>query len=383
MKITIPNNILSVLNTLKDNRFEAYLVGGCVRDMLLGLTPLDYDITTSATPEQIKLCFERTIDTGIKHGTVTVIIDKTPIEVTTFRTEGDYNDSRRPENVTFVTDINKDLSRRDFTVNAIAYNPETGFVDPFYGMEDIKKKLLRAVGNPQKRFSEDALRIMRLFRFASVLGFTIEEDTKNAAINCADALQKISVERIYTELKKLCIGKYIHLAKPLFEGGALNFLGFDSFEKTELIKEFSNNDLKLFSFIFFCSNDTEKTLLLLKASNKTKDYFKLLSFCLANEPYTKAEIKRLLNKVLDPQILFDAAEFIGFTQNKDTSFITKTTKEILEQNEPYKISHLAISGDDLKQLGLEGKEIKAKLDFLLEVVIENKELNQKNILINL
>ena len=383
MKITIPNNILSVLNTLKDSGFEAYLVGGCVRDMLLGLTPLDYDITTSATPEQIKLCFERTIDTGIKHGTVTVIVDKTPIEVTTFRTEGDYNDSRRPENVTFVTDINKDLSRRDFTVNAIAYNPETGFVDPFYGMEDIKRKTLRAVGNPKKRFSEDALRIMRLFRFASVLGFNIEEDTKNAAINCADALQKISVERIYTELKKLCIGKHIHLAKPLFESGALEFLGFNSLEKTELIKEFSNKDLKLFSLIFFCSMDTEKTLLLLKASNKTKDYFKLMSFCLENEPYTKAEIKRLLNKVLDPQILFDAAEFIGFTQNKDTSFITKTTKEILEQNEPYKISHLAISGDDLKQLGLEGKEIKAKLDFLLEVVIENKELNQKNILINL
>ena len=123
MEIIIPQNILSVLNTLKQSGFDAFLVGGCVRDMLLGITPLDYDITTSATPEQIKNCFERTVDTGIKHGTVTVIVDKTPVEVTTFRTEGDYNDSRRPDSVRFVTDVNKDLSRRDFTVNAIAYNP--------------------------------------------------------------------------------------------------------------------------------------------------------------------------------------------------------------------------------------------------------------------
>ncbi len=358
-------------------------MGGCVRDMLLGISPLDYDITTSATPEQTKSCFERTIDTGIKHGTVTVIIDKTPIEVTTFRIEGDYNDSRRPEKVTFVTDISKDLSRRDFTVNAIAYNPETQFVDTFGGIKDINSKTLRAVGNPQKRFSEDALRIMRLFRFASVLGFDIEKNTQKAAIECSLALEKISVERIYTELKKLSQGKYLHLSKPLFDTGALSFLGFSELKNAELITKLSNENLKLFALVYFCCADPEKTLNLLESSNKTKDYFKLLAFCLENEPSTKADIKRLLNKVLEPQILFDAAEFIGVTQNKDTSFITDTTKEILEQNEPYKINDLCITGEDLKKLGLKGKEIKERLDFLLEKVIENKELNKKSILLNL
>ena len=383
MKFTIPDNILSVLNALKDNNFEAFLVGGCVRDMLLGITPLDYDITTSATPEQIKACFERTIDTGIKHGTVTVIIDKTPIEVTTFRTEDGYNDFRRPDKVHFVTDINEDLSRRDFTVNAIAYNPETRFVDPFGGMEDINKGILRAVGNGQKRFNEDALRIMRLFRFASVLGFDIDETTKNAAIACSKGLEEISVERIFTELKKLILGEHIELSSPLFDSGALKFLGINSLNNADLIKNFSNENLKFFAFLYFCCKGLQETLCLLKASNKTKDYFKCLSLCLENKPSTKEDVKRLLNKVSEPYILFDAAEFIRITEDKDTAFITEWVKEILEQNEPYKISHLAISGEDLKNQGLKGREIKEKLEYLLERVIENKDLNQKNILLNL
>lgn len=383
MEIIIPQNILSVLNTLKQSGYDAFLVGGCVRDMLLGITPLDYDITTSATPEQIKNCFERTVDTGIKHGTVTVIVDKTPVEVTTFRTEGDYNDSRRPDSVRFVTDVNKDLSRRDFTVNAIAYNPETGFVDPFGGMDDLNAKILRAVGNPKKRFSEDALRIMRLFRFASTLGFSIERETEIAALECSDTLKNISVERIYTELKKMVSGKYLKIAKPLFDIKALSFLKLEDLKNAEFINEFSNKNLKFFSFIHFSSSNPIETLELLKTSNKTKEYFKEVSLCVENEPKTKFDIKRLLNKVSEPQILLDAAEFISITKNKNTSFITSTTKEILEQNEPYKISHLCITGDDLNQLGFEGRQIKERLEFLLEKVMENKDLNQKNILINL
>lgn len=383
MKITIPDNILYVLNTLKQNGFEAFLVGGCVRDILLGLTPTDFDITTSAKPSQIKSCFKRTVDTGIKHGTVTVIVDKTPVEVTTFRTEGDYNDSRRPENVCFVTDINKDLSRRDFTVNAIAYNPEDSFVDSFGGIEDINTKTLRAVGNPKKRFSEDALRIMRLFRFASTLGFSIDCDTKNAAIECSGTLKNISVERIYSELKKLVSGKYLTLAQPLFEADALNYLGIGNLTNADIITQFSNENLKFFAFVYFCSENPQETLRLLKASNKTKEYFSKFLLCLRNQPKEKSDIKRLLNKVSEPQILFDTAEFIKLTQNKDSSFIVNTTKEILQNKEPFKISDLAVTGDDLKQLGFEGKQIKEKLEFLLEKVIENKDLNQKNILISL
>ena len=351
--------------------------------MLLGLTPTDFDIPTSATPSQIKEYFERTVDTGIKHGTVTVIVDKTPVEVTTFRTEGDYNDSRRPDSVHFVTNINEDLARRDFTVNAIAYNPEDKFVDSFGGIEDINTKTLRAVGNPKKRFSEDALRIMRLFRFASTLGFSIDCDTKNAAIECSDTLKNISVERIYAELKKLVSGKYLTLAQPLFETGALNYLGIGKLTNTDIMTNFSNQNLKFFAFIYFCCENTQETLRLLKASNKTKEYFKLLSICLDTKPQNKADIKRLLNKVLEPQILFDTAEFLNATKNKDYSFLVNTTKEIIQNKEPFKISDLAITGDDLKQLGYEGKQIKERLEYLLERVIENKDLNQKNILITL
>lgn len=383
MEIIIPQNILSVLNTLKQNGFDAFLVGGCVRDMLLGLTPTDFDITTSATPSQIKNFFERTVDTGIKHGTVTVIVDKTPVEVTTFRTEGDYNDSRRPDNVCFVTDINQDLSRRDFTVNAIAYNPEMSFVDPFGGIEDIDSKVLKAVGNPKKRFTEDALRIMRLFRFASTLGFSIDKATEIAALECSDALKNISAERINSELKKTVSGKYLEFAKPLFDLNALSFLKLHKLENEKLITKLSNENLKFFAFIYFCSSSPQETLALLKASNKTKVYFKEVSFCLNNQPKTKADIKRLLNKLSDPQILFDATEFVAVTKSKNTDLITNTVREILKQKEPYKINHLCITGDDLKKQGFEGKEIKDKLDYLLEKVIENKELNQKNILLSL
>ena len=178
----IPKKIEYVLKTLNKNGFEAFIVGGCVRDMLLGKTPSDFDITTSALPTDIEHLFEKTVPTGIKHGTVTVIIDNSPIEVTTFRCDGDYNDNRHPEKIEFVSDIKEDLARRDFTVNALAYNEAVGLVDFYNGQDDLRNKILKAVGNPNKRFEEDALRILRLFRFSSVLDFSIEENTLNAAL---------------------------------------------------------------------------------------------------------------------------------------------------------------------------------------------------------
>ena len=179
--IKIPKKQEYVLNTLRQNGYEGYIVGGCVRDSLLGLTPNDYDVTTNATPDVVQSLFPKTAPTGIAHGTVTVIIEKEPIEVTTFRSESGYSDSRHPDVTRFETDIKYDLSRRDFTVNAMAYNNEKGLIDLYGGSQDLKNKFLRAVGNPQKRFGEDALRILRLFRFASQLGFTIEKETLNAA----------------------------------------------------------------------------------------------------------------------------------------------------------------------------------------------------------
>ena len=176
----IPPEIEFIIDRLENNGFEAYLVGGCVRDMLMGIPPHDYDITTSAEPEITLSLFPKTVPTGIKHGTVTVLNKGFAAEVTTYRSDGEYGDHRRPESVTFVKSLKEDLARRDFTVNAIAYNENEGIKDFFGGKEDINNKILRAVGNPEKRFTEDALRILRLFRFASILGFTPEKGKLSA-----------------------------------------------------------------------------------------------------------------------------------------------------------------------------------------------------------
>jgi len=203
----IPQAQEFIINRLAQNGHKAYIVGGCVRDILLGKTPDDYDITTSATPQEIITLFEKTIPTGIKHGTVTVVVDGTAVEVTTFRTENGYTDNRRPDEVNFVSDIKEDLSRRDFTINAMAYNKQEGLIDLFDGRADLENKILRTVGNSEKRFKEDALRILRLFRFASVLGFQIEESTLHSAIENAHLLENVSRERIFTELKKAIKGE--------------------------------------------------------------------------------------------------------------------------------------------------------------------------------
>ena len=204
-----------LINLIISNGYEAYAVGGCVRDFIMQRQCDDIDIATSAKPDELEKILSdnniRYIETGIKHGTVTAVMeDGSVFEVTTFRTEGTYSDSRHPENVTFVSDINEDLARRDFTINAIAYNDEKGFADPYDGRSDIKLKIIRAVGEADARFKEDALRIMRAVRFASVLGFDIEEKTKKALFDNKELLKNISAERIYTELSKLLMGSNVY-----------------------------------------------------------------------------------------------------------------------------------------------------------------------------
>ena len=184
------------------------MVGGCVRDSILGRTPEDWDITTSARPEQVKQLFRRTIDTGIQHGTVTVMLDKEGFEVTTYRVDGKYEDSRHPKEVMFTPNLEEDLKRRDFTINAMAYNETEGLIDIFGGLKDIEAKLIRCVGNPEERFGEDALRIMRAIRFSAQLGYEIHEDTEAAIRKLAPTLQKISAERIQVELTKLLVSPH-------------------------------------------------------------------------------------------------------------------------------------------------------------------------------
>jgi tRNA nucleotidyltransferase/poly(A) polymerase len=207
MNIQVPEKVNSIIETLLAQGFEAYAVGGCVRDGLLGREADDWDITTSASPYEVKALFRRTIDTGIQHGTVTVMLDKDGFEVTTYRIDGDYEDNRHPVSVSFTGNLEDDLSRRDFTVNAMAYNDHAGLVDKFGGTSDLARGIIKAVGDPYKRFSEDALRVLRALRFASVLDFTVEKETKDAAESLCRNLSSVSAERIFVEWKKLLGGK--------------------------------------------------------------------------------------------------------------------------------------------------------------------------------
>lgn len=219
MRFHIPKKVNDIIEELIRHGHEAYAVGGCVRDMVLGREPEDWDITTSATPLEVKKIFRRTVDTGILHGTVTVLMDKDHYEVTTYRLDGEYEDNRHPKQVSFTSSLVEDLKRRDFTINAMAYNEKEGFVDLFGGMEDIKRGLIRCVGSPEERFDEDALRILRAVRFSAQLGFTIEEETLKAISKRCINLNNISAERIRVELTKLLISDHPDRLKDLYQVG--------------------------------------------------------------------------------------------------------------------------------------------------------------------
>lgn len=219
MKMNIPEPARKIIDRLNEHGYEAYVVGGCVRDMILKREPGDWDITTSARPEQVKALFTRTLDTGIQHGTVTIMVGKEGYEVTTFRVDGDYTDGRHPDTVTFTPSLEEDLKRRDFTINAMAYNHNTGLVDIFGGREDIEGKVIRCVGNPTERFTEDALRILRAIRFSAQLGFEIKDATRQAITEIAPNLVHVSKERIQVELTKLLLSDRPEAMKLVYETG--------------------------------------------------------------------------------------------------------------------------------------------------------------------
>jgi tRNA nucleotidyltransferase (CCA-adding enzyme) len=219
MRFHIPKKVNDIIEELIRHGHEAYAVGGCVRDMVLGREPEDWDITTSATPLEVKKIFRRTVDTGILHGTVTVLLDKDHYEVTTYRLDGEYEDNRHPKQVSFTSSLAEDLKRRDFTINAMAYNEKEGFVDLFGGLEDINRGLIRCVGSPEERFDEDALRILRAVRFSAQLGFAIEEETLKAIGKRCANLNNISAERIRVELTKILISDHPDRLRDLYEVG--------------------------------------------------------------------------------------------------------------------------------------------------------------------
>ncbi len=219
MKLILPENVSRIIDTLMRAGYEAYAVGGCIRDSLLGREPKDWDITTSASPAEVKALFPKTVDTGIAHGTVTVLLNREGFEVTTYRVDGTYEDSRHPKEVTFTPDLNEDLKRRDFTINAMAYNDTHGLIDAFDGAGDLDRKIVRCVGDPKERFSEDALRMLRAVRFGAQLGFTVEEQTRSAICALAPTLKKISAERIQSELVSLLMSDHPEEMRTLYETG--------------------------------------------------------------------------------------------------------------------------------------------------------------------
>ncbi len=235
MRIQVPEKANQVISVLTEAGFEAYVVGGCVRDAILGRTASDWDITTNARPEQVKALFPRTVDTGLQHGTVTVLQGKEGFEVTTYRIDGEYLDGRHPEQVTFTPSLLEDLKRRDFTINAMAYNDKEGLVDAFDGLGDLERGQIRCVGNPGERFTEDALRILRAVRFSAQLGFGIEEKTRAALSEFAPRLSKVSAERIQTELVKLLVSPHPEVFRTVWETGisAVILPEFDRCMETE------------------------------------------------------------------------------------------------------------------------------------------------------
>lgn len=376
----LPSDTEYIIETLQKNGYEAFAVGGCVRDMLNGDTPHDFDITTSAEPETVMSLFEKTVPTGIKHGTVTVIINGVPNEVTTYRTDGEYRDHRRPDSVIFVKSLREDLARRDFTVNAMAYNQKDGLKDFFGGREDIENRILRAVGEPGRRFYEDALRIMRLFRFSSVLGFNIEENTLKAALEYAPTLKNVSAERIYSELLKTLCGKNPAALKPLTDIGGLGFLGVNTSPDYGILPLLGSADTKLFAFLYSGGAEVSPALDFLKVPNKTKkaaqDMLTLLNMPV---PKTKPEIKEMLylTSPSSAENYFDYRSAYG----KDCAAARDMLAEIIKNGEPYKISDLKIGGKDLKKCGISGRAIGETLEKLRRSVLKNPELNTRSELI--
>ena len=375
--LKIPEKIEKILDILFQNGFEAYIVGGCVRDMLMGKTPNDYDVTTSAKPEDIIRIFEKTVPTGIKHGTITVISEGLPVEVTTYRTEADYTDHRRPDKIEFVTSLKQDLARRDFTVNAMAYNNQNGLQDFFDGKADLENKILRAVGDAKTRFNEDALRILRLFRFAATLGFECEKNTLDAAIEYSYLLQNISRERIFAELSKAVMGDNLKVLSPLIDSGALCFLEIKKSVPLEQISKLKEKpDLRLTAFLYSTSINAVQTLKLLKASNHQIDYAdkftRLFPFLDTKE---RCKIKLMLS-LSSEEILLDYFSYLE-CMGCDMHLQRQIVKEVLQNNEPYLLSHLKIDGNTLIKMGYEGSQIGKILNKLLLRVLEYPDLNNE------
>ncbi len=380
----LPKNVDFILKELNRNGYEGYIVGGCVRDYLMGNEPHDYDITTSALPDEVKKVFPYTVDTGIQHGTVTVVIDKVGYEITTYRIDGEYKDNRHPEEVIFTDKLSGDLSRRDFTVNAIAYNPLKGYVDLFNGREDIEKKIIRGVGVPAKRFQEDALRMMRAVRFSAQLDFSIEDITLKALKENADLIKNISIERIREEFFKLLLSNHNERLDILLNSGMTEyFLPEILNRKYDYMKiNFLSRDIVVrLSYILshIESKSVNKIMKRLKTDNKTAsavtNIVKYVNYKI-NDSYS---MRKLINLVGENTLKL--IEVIGALNNSDMIFEINMYNSV--KNDCCTLKSLALTGNDLISIGIKGKEIGEVLNKALDLVMKEPDKNNREVLLNI
>lgn len=430
----LPPYVSIILEKLNDSGFEAFAVGGCVRDSLLGIEPKDYDVTTDATPDQIKKCFSdfRTIDTGIEFGTVTIISDGYPVEVTTYRIDGEYNDNRRPDSVEFTSKLSEDLRRRDFTINAMAFNKKTGIIDLYGGQSDLSDGVIKAIGNPAERFNEDGLRIMRALRFASCYNFAIESETSEAIHNRAYLLENIARERIAIELNKLICGNCEAILREYYDVFSVLIPEIKKCIGFEQRTKYHNRDV--FEHIITTVSAIEPIkylrLTMLFHDIGKPDYFTVdekgqghfkdhaIGSCAIAENFLKTykydnetshkvieliknhdiviennekQIKRYLNRFGEELFLDIIAVHIADDIGKSPEFqqrieiyrqVKETVNSIISENECFSLSDLAVNGNDIMELGYKGKAIGDTLRYLLDKVIDGDFLNEKEILIN-
>ncbi len=436
----IPNNLTKIMNIFKEHGYKIYLVGGSLRDMVLKKEPKDYDLATDALPLDTKSIMEKNnikvLETGLKFGTVTVMVGKDQYEVTTFRIDGDYSNLRHPDEVIFSDDIIKDLSRRDFTMNALAYNEEEGFIDPFLGKTDIENKIIRSVRDPKDRFKEDALRMLRAIRFVSQLNFKLEDNTKDAILNLHKNIRYISKERIREELIKTVMGKnpkkafkemvntkiLKEILPELYECVGFNqenpFHTEDIFNHTLSVIELCEDDLEVkFAALLhdigkaktftkdkrgighFYNHEkisyklSEKILERLKFSNKFKEdvLYLVLNHMTIHEKMDKIKIKKMLNnssfELLEKLFKLQTADALSSHKKQDKlekiNNCKILLKEIKENADPISIKDLSINGNNLISLGLKQKQIGIALKYALNKVIIDPDLNNKTVLLKL
>ena len=437
MNIVLPKNVKIIIDILNKNNFEAFIVGGCVRDSIIGLTPHDWDICTNAKPEEIKKCFANfnTFDTGIKHGTISIVIDGEVYEVTTYRIDGTYSDNRRPDSVTFTSDIAKDLARRDFTINAMAYNEQCGLIDPYCGRNDLSDKIIRCVGNPDFRFNEDALRIIRALRFASVYDFVIENETSKSICKNADLLKNIAVERISVEFNKLLCGNgaeeilnkyrdviavFIPEIKPMFDYNQhTRHHNHDLWHHTTYsVKSIDKMPLLRMSMLLHdigkpkaCKRDEDGTShfkghpkysaemaeTILRRLKYPTDFIEtcvtLIKYHDVRFNGSKRQLRHVMSAIGDKNVelllKIQRADIMAQSDYKHKEKLEKLNlacqvyREVLADKDCFTLKQLEINGNDIKKLGVtEGVKIGKILKMLLSLVIEDKLENKKSALLN-